>query len=61
MNVTESDNISDGKTIPLYNMHVDFYCEKQKLTTYSAFFTTGAKVTGEPINENSNITQKNLR
>ena len=32
VNVTESDNISDGKTIPLYNVHVDFYCEKQKLT-----------------------------
>ena len=33
VNVTESDNISDGKTIPyIPNMHVDFYCEKQKLT-----------------------------
>ena len=32
VNVTESDNISDGKTIPLFNMHVDFCCEKQKLT-----------------------------
>ena len=33
VNVTESDNISDGKTIPLYNIHVDFCFEKQKLTT----------------------------